>query len=112
LASLAITGAWISLPMPALSVLQSWYQGTILHSRRTNGITEAVILFLASASALLWLGAAWGGATGLYIALAAFVSAYLVQTVWLWFRSRGAEQQVTQRDKELVAVPAIQPSTD
>jgi hypothetical protein len=36
LARLAVIGVWLALPMPGLNVLQSWYQGAILHSRRTR----------------------------------------------------------------------------
>ena len=36
LAKLATTSLWLALPGPALAVLQSWYQGTMLHDRRTR----------------------------------------------------------------------------
>ena len=36
LAELAQSALWFALPLPALSVLQSWYQGTILYGKRTN----------------------------------------------------------------------------
>jgi hypothetical protein len=99
LAAMAIAGMWIALPMPALSVFQSWYQGVILHGRRTGGITEAVVVFLVACSALLFAGVTWGRMTGLYVGLAAFVIAMLAQTVWLWYRSRLAESRVLERDR-------------
>jgi hypothetical protein len=99
LASLAAAGMWIALPMPALSAAQSWYQGLILHNRRTRGITEAVIVFLLTCIAVLFIGVAWGGATGLFVGLAAFVSAMLLQTAWLWHRSRPAERAAKERDR-------------
>jgi len=101
LASLAVAGMWIALPMPALSAAQSWGQGLILHDRRTRGITEAVIIFLLTCITVLSIGVAWGGATGLFVGLAAFVGAMLLQTVWLWHRSRPAEREVTERDRAL-----------
>jgi hypothetical protein len=112
LAGLAILGTWIALTLPAFTVLQSWYQGMILHSRQTNGITEAVIVFLVTCSGLLWAGVIWGGATGLYIGLAAFVAANLTQTAWLWFRSRPAEHAVCERDQTLSALPVSPASAD
>jgi hypothetical protein len=112
LAGLAVFGMWIALPIPALTVLQSWYQGMILHSRKTNGITEAVIVFLATCSGLLWAGVIWSGATGLYIGLAAFTAANLTQTAWLWFRSRAAEHAVCERDRALAGLPMSQASAD
>jgi len=90
LATLARSSLWIALPMPALSTLQSWFQGAILHSRRTRGITEAVVLYLVSSVLVLGGGVAWQGMTGLYIGLAASMISLVVQTAWLWWRSRPA----------------------
>lgn len=112
LAGLAILGMWIALPMPALSVYQSWYQGIILHGRRTKGITEAVVVFLVTCSALLWAGVAWGRITGLYVGLAAFVTAMLAQTAWLWYRSRPAESIVLERDRLQASQPPVEAPAD
>lgn len=90
LAALARLGFWVGLPLPALTALQSWYQGAILHSRRTRGITESVVLYLATSAAVLLGGVAWGRMTGLYVGLASLVAATLVQTAWLWWRARPA----------------------
>jgi hypothetical protein len=105
LALLAQLGIWISLPMPALAVLQSWYQGAILHSHKTRGITEAVLIYLFVNIAILTLGVLWGKATGLYIGLAAFVFSTFIQTVWLWYRSRQAIHAVYKRDDIQVIIP-------
>lgn len=94
LAVLARVGMWFALPMPALSVLQSWYQGLILHDRRTRGITEAVVIFLIACTVFLLSGVAWGRVVGLYVGLSAFVLAMALQTAWLWLRSRPAEAAV------------------
>ena len=64
----------ILLPMPAIAVVQSYFQGVILHSRRTRGITESVALFLAVVALLLVGGVLWGAVTGLYFALGAFAA--------------------------------------
>ena len=79
---------WLILPLPALSALQSWYQGLILHGRRTRGITESVLVFLIFNTFLLWAGVAWGQATGLFVGLAALTVSTFAQTAWLWYRSR------------------------
>lgn len=94
LAALAVAGMWFALPMPALSVLQSWYQGMILHDRRTRGITEAVVIFLIACTLFLWSGVLWGRVVGLYVGLSSFVLAMALQTAWLWLRSRPAEATV------------------
>ena len=108
LANLARIGIWISLPMPALSVLQSWYQGAILHSNKTRGITEAVLVYLFVNIATLTLGVLWGKAIGLYIGLSSFVLSTFVQTVWLWYRSRGAILAVHRRDDFQLVMPPVE----
>lgn len=90
LVPMAVQGLWLALLLPGLNVLQSWYQGVILHSRRTRGITEALAVFLIATAAVLWAGVEWGEVTGLYVGLVAFVVGSLAQVVWLWVRSRPA----------------------
>jgi len=86
LAALARQALWFALPMPLLAVYQSFYQGIILHSRRTRGITEAVVLFLAVTGGLLWAGVAWGQMAGAVVGWFAFSMGSFAQTLWLWFR--------------------------
>jgi len=88
LATLARRGLWLMVPVPGLTALQSWYQGIIVHSRRTRAITEAVATYLLTSSAILWAGATLGNVTGLYLGLAAIAMGRLAQTAWLWYRSR------------------------
>jgi len=97
LATLAQWGLQIALPIPGLTVLQSWYQGTLVHSRRTRDIAEAMAIFLLTSSAILWAGVARGQVTGLYISLVALGTSTLMQTVWLWQRSRPAVRAVQAR---------------
>lgn len=99
LASLAIFGMWIALPIPGLNVFQSWYQGAIVVSRRTRGITEAVAMFLITTIMILWIGAVGSQTIGLYIGLVAFSTAMLVQTLWLWYRARPSLYTTQQRDE-------------
>jgi hypothetical protein len=105
LTALAQRALWLALPLPALSTLQSWYQGTILHSRRTRGITEAVIIYLATSLIVLGAGILWGRVTGLYVGLAGFAISMLAQTAWLWVRSRPAVLAVEGR--KVSALPRL-----
>ncbi len=100
LSRLALDSLWLALPMPALAVLQSWYQGVILHSRQTRSVTEAVVVYLVSNAALLGLGVAWGKAPGLGVALAVMSLSMALQTAWLGWRSRPVLRQVVAREKE------------
>jgi hypothetical protein len=109
LADLARTGLWIALPLPALAVLQSWYQGAILYGRKTGGITESVVIYLVTSGLLLAGGVSWGRVTGLYIGLAAMVFSMLAQTAWLWYRSRSIRQAIQERDLERPPVQVFEP---
>lgn len=106
LTSMARTGLWLALPMPAIAVYQSWYQGAIVNDRHTRGITEAVIVYLVSIALLSWAGVMWGRTTGLYIGLGVMSVSMLVQTVWLWYRSRPVMHSIKQRDFAEVATNA------
>jgi hypothetical protein len=96
-------GLYLLLPLPALSVAQSYLQGVILHSRLTRAISESVALFLVFAAVLLIVGAMWGPVTGIYYALVSFTIGEFLRTFWLWVRSREARTQLRERDATLVA---------
>jgi len=98
LVALARTSLWFALPLPALSVLQSWYQGVILHSRRTRSITEAVVIYLMITAVFLWVGIAWGAITGIYVGLVALSAGEFLRNGWLVWRSRPARRAIWTRD--------------
>jgi hypothetical protein len=104
LAVLSRRGLWVAVLMPAVAVLQSWYQGLIVHSRRTRGITEAVVIYLLTNVAVLWGGVLWNRMAGLYVGLAAVSLGRLMQTVWLWYRSRPAMESVEDQDEATAAL--------
>ena len=100
LAAMARLSLWLALPLPVLSVLQSWYQGSLLHGRRTRGVTEAVIIYLVAIILLLVAGVAWGQVAGLYIGLAAMSISMTLQTTWLGWRSHPVLRSVRLRDAD------------
>ncbi len=95
---LARNGLWIGLLLPGLNALQSWYQGVLLNSGKTRGISEAVAVFLVVTGMVLWAGVLWGEMTGLYVGLIAFSVGMLFQTLWLWVRSRPTMHLLCERD--------------
>jgi hypothetical protein len=103
LAALARNGLWLALPLPAMSALQSWFQGSILHSRRTRGITESVVIYGVVVGGLLLFGVTARPATGLYWGMLAFGAGIMLQTAWLWWRSRAAVSAVRERDAAAAA---------
>ena len=102
LSEMATLGLWFALPMPAMAALQSWYQGSILQSRKTRGIPEAVVIFLATVALILGIGITLNSITGLFVGLLAFSTAMFTQTIWLWYRSRSTILATFNRDNALL----------
>lgn len=99
LADMATIAFLLAIPMPALNVLQSWFQGTIMHGRRTRGIPESVVAFLVTVLIVFGIGINLGTVTGLYVGVVGFVLATSVQVLWLWYRSRPILERVRDRDQ-------------
>ncbi|MEO5619253.1 MAG: hypothetical protein ABIS67_15900 [Candidatus Eisenbacteria bacterium] len=90
LAALGAAGLLVALPLPGLSALQSLHQGALVHSRRTRGITESMMLLLAvSAAGMAAGGLLFPAAPGLWIALAGLGAGNAAQWAWLAWRARG-----------------------
>jgi hypothetical protein len=89
LVKLAREGLWIACLLPAITAYQSLYQGTLVHAHRTRGVTEAIVVYLATVFAVLALGARFTGWPGIYVGVAATVIGNGAQTVWLRWRARG-----------------------
>ena len=83
---------WLTLPIPALTVFHSRYQGLLVHSGRTGGIPESVGLYLLCATLVAFLGVAWGGAAGIFVVCLALGAGCAAQALWLWYRCRGLLQ--------------------
>jgi uncharacterized membrane protein YhdT len=98
LSTLARSSLIFFLIIPPISAYQSWFQGSILHSRKTRSITESVVLYLVMLVAVLAAGVIWGKTIGLYVGAAAFCLANLAQTFWLYLRSRGILSEIRRRD--------------
>jgi hypothetical protein len=92
---LAGSALWILVPLPAITALQSLYQGALVHDRRTRAVTESVLIFLGVSVVLQGGGVALQRWTGIYVALFALVAANTAQLAWLWFRGRHAYASLT-----------------
>lgn len=78
---------FLTIPLPALTVLQCWYQGNLLAVHKTGPITEAIAIFLGVVGVLLVVGIAYSDIRGLYFFNGALLLGTLAQTLWL-FRSK------------------------
>lgn len=99
LEALARAGLWLALLLPALTAMQSWYQGMILFGRRTRGITESVVIYLLTSALIYGVGVLYGNTNGLYIGLIGLTASVLFQTAWLWWRSQPVLGVLRERDK-------------
>ena len=96
-------GAFVfMIPQPFFAVWQSLFQGALLHSRRTRGVTESVVAMLLATLTVLAIGIVLQRGAGLFAVAAAFVVGNLAQTAWLWARGRAELNGVIARDAEHV----------
>ena len=88
IADLAHAGLLLSCALPAITVMQSWRQGILVHGKATRAVSEAVVVALLATGALLAAGIALGYVTGLYVAVVAGAAGAVAQLAWLWWRGR------------------------
>ena len=103
LVEMARTGLLFAVILPALSVAQSWTQGIILQSKKTRSITEAIFIYLAVSTAILWVGVAIGRIDGIYVGMLAMTLGEGLRNLWLWLRSRRARNDLCERDRQFAA---------
>ena len=94
LAALGENALWLVIFLPALTVMESWYQGILVHSHLTRAVTESVLVYLMITTSVLVTGVISGLITGLYISVTATFLGFLMQTLWLRHRSQPARGQL------------------
>jgi hypothetical protein len=92
LAELAAEACLFGVLWPFSQSVQAWFQGSLVHARRTRAVSEAIVLYFATAAALAWLGVrAWDGPGAPY-AVAILTTASLAQSAYLALRKRRLER--------------------
>jgi hypothetical protein len=85
-------GLGLALFFPAIATLDSWFQGLIMHSRRTRSITEGVVLYTVAIAVGMGTGMTLdrleAPVVGVYVAVIVFQIAWAIQVGWLWWRNR------------------------
>lgn len=97
LADLACRALVWLVPMGAVSVWQSYYQGTLVHARRTRVVTESMFAMLLGTSSVLAVGVAWNSISGLHFAALGLTVGGLAQVAWLAWRSREVVPPLADR---------------
>ena len=90
LVSLALVGLVLAVPLPGLSTFQSWYQGAVVHGRRTRAITESMVVYVVVIAAVLAIGVVTQRFAGLPVAIAAMVLGNIAQVVYLRLQAHSA----------------------
>ncbi len=104
LAELAINAIWFAFPVPAISVFISLLQGVVIHSRKTRGVTESVVVFLLVAGAILVMGIYFATMPGVYVGWIAFSAGFICQALYLWIRGQGAIKVLRARSAPVAPV--------
>jgi hypothetical protein len=84
----AISATALAIAWPLLQALQSWYQGQLVHERRTRHVTEAMLLYFLVTAVLLDFGASRIDWNGLRYVVVALTLSGVVQTAWLAWSAR------------------------
>ena len=80
---------WLLSIVPGIIVIESLLNGILLNSRKTRGITEAVVVGLATTSIILTIGVWRGDIVGVHVAAVAITVGALARCMWLVYRTRG-----------------------
>ena len=99
LVALGASALGLGILVPAMSAAQSLYQGALVHAHETRGVSESVMLYLASTALVLGTGVVWGRLAGLPVALAAMGVGSLAQVGWLRWRARDAVRRLVRADR-------------
>lgn len=78
----------LAIPITALSVYISLYQGIVVQQEKTKPVAEAVIIFLLTLTAIMVAGVISKSFMGVYVAAFGYTIAHMAQGLWLLFRSR------------------------
>lgn len=88
----------LALPLSALTVLQSWFQGAILVSHKTRAVSESVTIMMITLLIVYAIGVRLQTQPGLYFAIGGLMVANVAQMAWLWRRSRSVMHTLKERD--------------
>jgi hypothetical protein len=78
----------MTIPIPLMTFLQSYYQGAAVDAHKTRYITESVIAFFIVTTLIIVFGVLTQPLNGITAVVIATTIGNLIQTAWLWFRCR------------------------
>jgi hypothetical protein len=103
LVALGSSALWFGILVPAVSAGHSLYQGALVHSHQTRGVSESVTIYLLVTVAVLGAGVLWGRIPGLPVGLAAMMLGGFAQVAWLRVRAHGFIRQRLEAERASAA---------
>lgn len=97
LAALGKSALWFAVLMPAVTAWACYFEGLLIHHKRSAAVTEAVVFFIVTLFASLFFAVKSQSMPGLNAAVCAMFIAGVAQTLWLWRRSHGIAQDYLAR---------------
>ncbi len=99
LAGMAGVALVVSAAVPGLTALQSFYQGAVVFGHRTRAVTESMLVYIATITAVLAVGVGMQNLAGLHFAVAALAAGNATQLLWLRHRARPLLRELATRDR-------------
>ena len=85
---MARIGLLLLAPVPALAILQGYYQAEIMVAGETRRMTEATVVNVVTLAGVLLAATWWGAVAGIYATMLAITLASALQLAWLWSTHR------------------------
>lgn len=98
LAELGALALHFAVVLPALNAAQSYFQGALVHTRRTRAVTESTVVSLATTCIGLAVCVQQTRWPGLVCTAAMMSLGNLFQTIWLYGRARGVLAALARDD--------------
>ncbi len=80
---------WFAVLLPAITTWGCYFEGKLIHAKRSNPVTEAVIFFTGTLFIFLYFIVKHQAMPGLNAAICAVSIGGFLQLLWLAWRSRG-----------------------
>jgi hypothetical protein len=92
LAALGKSALWFAVLMPPVTAWGCYFEGLLIHHKRSAPVTEAVVFFIVTLFGFLFYAVQTQSLPGLNAAVCAMTLGGMAQTLWLWRRSHGISQ--------------------
>ena len=97
LAGLGKSALWFAVLMPPVTTWCCYFEGLLIHHKRSGAVTEAVVFYIVTLFGFLFFAVKNQSTPGLNAAVCAMTLGGITQTLWLWRRSRGIAREYLEK---------------